>query len=203
MDDVTGETASTFRLGVGLSGLLAASCLDFSTPPPASVGEAGGQPEGADECPAPGVPVGVGPGAVMANWRLRDKDREPVALHDACGKVVLVSFGAGWCLACREEMPEFVRWQEAAADDLHLHYVLWQDDANNPASSTFAAEWVAEYAANFPIVTDPVGAVREAYAPNLELPITVLADRRMVIRAVDHYPNVERLREDVDALIAE
>lgn len=213
-------TACTERIGSGISGcvrthpsalralsllVFLSGCLDFSEPRPQGAGAVGPAASDADgdACPSPGVAAGDRVGTVIDPWKLRDRNREEVPLYDFCGKVVLLGVGAGWCIGCREEMPDFVEWQEELGDSLGIYYVLWQDDANLPASSTFAGEWEDEYASNFPIVTDPVGAVRQRYAPNLELPITLLMDRQMVIRAVDHYPEVSRLKTEIDALIAE
>ncbi len=177
-------------------------------------GALGGADQGADDdggdgggpaanCPAPGVPVGVSEGSVMADPRLKDRDRERVSLYDNCGRVTIVGIGAGWCIGCRAEMPEFVHWQEELPEDLGIYYLLWQDDLSQPAASTFAGDWADQYSANFPILTDPTASVRNGYAPSLDLPTTILLDRQMVIRKIRFYASVERLRFDVDELIAE
>lgn len=155
------------------------------------------------DCAAPGVALGVNEGEVIENLRLKDRERERIPVYRGCGKVTIIGLGAGWCVGCREEMPHFVEWQEELGDDLSIYYVLWQNNASQPASTTFAAEWADEFRANFPIVIDPTGYVRGTYAPGLDLPTTILLDREMVIRKIRFFNSVERLRFDVDELIAE
>ena len=186
--------------------LLLGGCFDLSELPPRLSGVSLGP--GAGDCLPEGTLTGVREGDVirdvgLAGRGLRDRQGDPVSLYDGCGKVTLLGLGAGWCLGCREEMPHFVEWHEELSEDLAIYYVLWQNNASQPASTTFAAEWQDEYDAEFPIVIDPLATVRNGYAPTLDLPTTILIDRNMVIRKIRFYASVEGLRGDLDELIAE
>ena len=206
-----------------VAALLLGGCFDLSEVDPrrgagdfGDLGGGGGGAEGVEgdpgevraDCPSPDTPTGFKEGDTMldvglARRGLKDRDGVPVSLYDGCGKVNLIGIGAGWCVGCREEMPEFVHWQAELPDDLAIYYVLWQDDLSQPAASTFIGDWVDEYSANFPVVSDPTGSVRNAAAPSLDLPTTILLDRDMVIRKIRFYSSTERLRIDLDELIAE
>jgi len=186
-----------------VAAVLVAGCFDLSELDVVSIAST----EGGGAAPAGCIPEGVAPGVlegdVMAEQKFKNRDGERISLRENCGRVTLLGFGAGWCIGCREEMPHFVKWQQELSEDLAIYYVLWQDNANQPASTSFAGEWADEYSANFPIVVDPTGRIRQLYAPELDLPTTILIDRHMVIRKIRFYATVDALRPAVDELLAE
>ena len=190
------RSPSTLMISLALFGV---GCFDASEVD----GGAARASEDVQGCPAEDVDVGATEGALIRDPRFKDRHGDRVSLYDSCGKITVLSLGAGWCIGCRAEMPEFVQWQDELDEDLSIYYVLWQDDATQPASSTFAGQWADQYAANFPIVTDPTGHVRATYASGLDLPATLLLDRHMVIRKIRFYPVLERRRADIEDLIAE
>lgn len=80
-------------------------------------------------------------------------------LAELRGRWVVVNFFATWCVPCRIEHPELVDFHQrhAALGDAAVVSVLF-DDAPDVAREFFAAE-----GGEWPVVTDPDGAIGVAY----------------------------------------
>jgi len=180
-------------------GLPASGCFELDFAEDASGGGGG------TGCPPDEALVGSGIGAIGPALELRNGEGETERLWDRCGKVTLLGLGAGWCVTCREEMAELVAWHgELAAAGFDVFYALYQDDAGNPASSSFARGWKEEYGAPFAVLADPLDRVRTLYRlTELDLPLTVVLDRSMVVRLVEGNLDPHALRSQIDAQLAE
>jgi thiol-disulfide isomerase/thioredoxin len=66
--------------------------------------------------PAPAGELSEVPAALSPTLSLPDLAGQPRSLDEFAGKVLLVSFWAGWCRPCIEEMPSIQRLREALAD---------------------------------------------------------------------------------------
>jgi len=72
---------------------------------------------------------------------------------------VIVNFWASWCVPCREEFPLFKQRLEelGASDGLVVLGVLYKDQADP------AKQFLDEFGATWPTVTDPGDAIAKAY----------------------------------------
>jgi cytochrome c biogenesis protein CcmG/thiol:disulfide interchange protein DsbE len=91
----------------------------------------------------------------------------------------VVNFWASWCVPCRDEFPMFKAKLAAlgASDGLVILGVLYKDEAD------LAKQFVTDFGAEWPTVTDDSGAIAAEYriaAP----PQTFFIDRDGVIRAL-------------------
>lgn len=104
--------------------------------------------------------------------------RAPVRLADTRGQVVLLSFWATWCPACRAELPTIQRLH-ARLKDRGFTVVAVSVDAGDAAG---VASFAAAQALAFPVALDPRMTVAARYGVRA-LPSTFLLDRQGRIRA--------------------
>lgn len=113
------------------------------------------------------------------------------------GEAVILNFWATWCPPCKEEIPELARLQ----DSLRSEPATVVGVAVSSGSRREIRDFGEEYGINYPIwLSDPGTAATEYRA--LGLPLTLLVDRRGVIRRRYMGPQTyETLRRDLRALM--
>lgn len=77
------------------------------------------------------------------------------ALADQAGRWTLVNFFATWCVPCRAEHPDLLRFSAAHADagDARVVSVVFSDQPDDVAA------FFAEYGGSWPVLDDEVGQV--------------------------------------------
>jgi cytochrome c biogenesis protein CcmG/thiol:disulfide interchange protein DsbE len=136
----------------------------------------------------------MGIGDVAPDFSRVDVYGKQVKLSELRGGLVLLNFWATWCAPCREEMPEFSRWQRAyGAKGLRIIGVSMDDDVES------VRQVLAGRPVSYPIV---MGDARfgESFGGVLGLPLSYLIDAhgRVVARYQGEIdlPRMEaRLRE--------
>lgn len=85
------------------------------------------------------------------DFSLRDMDTgEVVGLRDFRGQVVVVNFWASWCVACREEHPNFVgAWDRYRDRGVVFLGILYEDTPAN------AQAYMRELGGDWPSLLDP------------------------------------------------
>lgn len=143
-------------------------------------------------------------GVALAWWLYGGERRPDFALPDLegdihhvsewDGELLVVNFWATWCAPCREEIPMLI---EAQADYRERGLrVLGLALDRRPAVRRF----VEEYGIDYPVLVDAAGVARvqDAFGGGTGLPMTVIVDRKGMIR--ERVPGA-LTRERLDRLV--
>lgn len=112
--------------------------------------------------------------ALLMQLSLPDVNGTQQSLDQWRGKVLIVNFWATWCVPCREEMPEFVRTQDAYGAKGLQFVGIAVDDQDK------VARFVKEIALNYPALIGGFGAMElsKTFGNRLmALPFTIVVAR--------------------------
>ncbi len=82
---------------------------------------------------------------------------QPFDLNTLRGQFVVVDFFSSWCVPCRTEQPEFVKFAEHPRDQAVLVGVIFQDSVS--AIRAMLGPWIGLY----PVLVDPGGQIALQY----------------------------------------
>ena len=103
-------------------------------------------------------------------FSLPDLNGEQTSLSDQRGKLVLLHFGATWCVPCRHELPLLQTLDKQAIDGLRIVSI----NVNRGTQDTVKT-FIRDVTPGFQTLLDPDGTVRHQYAIR-GLPTTYLID---------------------------
>lgn len=108
--------------------------------------------------------------------RLRGVDGKNYDIDSLRGNVVLISFGATWCLPCKEELK--------ALEDLKREYrdkpvkFLWISiDHNDQVSDGGLRDYAKKLKISFPVLRDPETTTFSRFSPRRRLPTILFLDK--------------------------
>ncbi len=134
----------------------------------------------------------------LPRWPATPWRRQPLALADLRGNVVVVNFWATWCDPCRDEQPELV----GLADDYRAKGVEFLG-VNERDDTAKARAWIEEFDVPYPSIVDEPGAWADDFA-FFGLPDTYVIDAEGTIRwAVYGQTDAAQLKELIDGVLAE
>lgn len=110
---------------------------------------------------------------------LHDINGHSLRLADYKGKVLLINFWATWCIPCRSEIPELVKWQKQyRAQGLRIVGITYP-----PESISDVRRFVKRLRVNYPVAIG-TKATKANFTTSDTLPITVVIDRDGTVRDV-------------------
>ncbi|WP_420240035.1 TlpA family protein disulfide reductase [Telmatobacter bradus] len=116
-------------------------------------------------------------GSVVPDFERSDLHGNRVRVSVLRGHVVLLNFWATWCAPCQQEMPVFVEWQKKyAGQGLQILGVSMDDD------DRLVRKLATRLQINYPLMMADKNLL-DSYGEILGLPVTLLVDRKGVIRA--------------------
>jgi peroxiredoxin len=108
---------------------------------------------------------------------LQDINGQQVRLSDYKGKVVVLNFWATWCPPCRKEIPDFNELQTQYGDKGVQFIGVALDEEGLPK----VKKWMATNAVGYPVLIADA-AIKKAYGEMNAIPVTMLIDRKGIIR---------------------
>jgi len=122
--------------------------------------------------PSPPPTTGLAVGQAAPDFVLRDLAGHAVQLQELRGRVVLLSFWAIWCPACRLELPELQRLYEGLSP---AEVAILAINAGDPSDQV--AELMRREGYRFPVLLDGQGVAQSRFNV-FQYPITFLLDRQ-------------------------
>jgi thiol-disulfide isomerase/thioredoxin len=139
--------------------------------------------------------------AALLALELPDENGTVLRMEQWRGRVLVVNFWATWCVPCREEMPQFMKAQEAQGSR-GLQFVGIAVDQPDKV-----VQFVKELRLNYPTMVGGMGAIelsRDLGNRLMALPFTIVLDRAGRVAHTQLGPlSPDKLRGIVDPLLAE
>ena len=116
----------------------------------------------------------------VGDFSLRDLKGNTVRLSDYFGKVVLVAFWATWCGPCHIELLQLQAILERHREKGFILLTVSVDTADKESE---VRQFVRRYRYEFPVLLDQSSEVTDRFHPTMELPYSMLLDRKGRIAA--------------------
>lgn len=160
-------------------------------------------------CSPPEGPFGTSEGRRFLPFTLDDCNGDPFEFYGEAegycdASLTVFSMAAGWCEPCRveAELMQELLVDEYADAGVRVVVAIIQDNAYQPPSLDFCAEWAEQYGLTNPILVDPVQE-SGIYFPGGALPATLIVDSEgtIVFREYGAAEQLTTLRAEIDAAL--
>jgi thiol-disulfide isomerase/thioredoxin len=87
-------------------------------------------------------------GDVLDNFSMVDQHGEMVDLYSFCGRHVVITISAGWCVPCRSLAAELQSIQNTYREQgvgVQFIEIITEDNSGNPPSEAFLQGWARDY----------------------------------------------------------
>jgi thiol-disulfide isomerase/thioredoxin len=142
----------------------------------------------------------------QVNIKLRGTDGKTYDVASLRGNVVLVSFGATWCLPCKEELQALEQLKKEYKDKPVKF--LWIDiESQEDVSDGALRDYAKKLKVSFPVLRDPDKATFSRFSTRLRLPTILFFDKSGKLATPNHVGMaaipvyMARMRERLDKLL--
>ena len=99
--------------------------------------------------------------STMIDFKVYDREGNPVSLSDMAGKPVVVNFWATWCGPCKSELPAFEKAYKTYGDKVEFMMVNLTDGQRETVPKV--NEFISENEYTFPVYYDTKYSASAAY----------------------------------------
>lgn len=143
-----------------------------------------------------------------SDFKLRGADGKTYDVGGMRGRVVLVSFGATWCLPCKEELKALEQLKKEYKDK-PVQFLWISIESEEEASDGRLREYAKGLKLSFPVLRDPDKTVFARYSQRLRMPTVLFFDREGKLSLPNHVGMADapvymaKMRARLDKLLTE
>lgn len=155
------------------------------------------------DSPVPDVPAEEAEPHV---FQLRGVDGKDFDIANMRGQVVLVSFGATWCIPCKEELQALEQLKKEYKDK-PVKFVWVSVESEEEVSDGGLRSYAKQLKLSFPVLRDPERRTFARYSQRLRLPTILFFDREGKLSLPNHVGMaaipiyMAKMRERLDKLL--
>ncbi|HEY0379119.1 MAG TPA: TlpA disulfide reductase family protein [Pyrinomonadaceae bacterium] len=143
-----------------------------------------------------------------SDLKLRGADGKTYDVGSLRGQVVLVSFGATWCLPCKEELKALEQLKKEYKDK-PVKFVWISIEGEDEVSDGNLRDYARGLKLSFPVLRDPDRTIFARYSPRLRMPTVLFFDREGKLSLPNHVGMADAplymatMRKRLDKLLTE
>jgi peroxiredoxin len=119
------------------------------------------------------------------SFKLRGTDGKTYDLASLRGNVVLVSFGATWCLPCKEELQALEQLKKEYKDK-PVKFLWISIESQEEVSDGALRDYAKKLKLSFPVLRDPDKATFSRFSTRLRLPTILFLDKSGKLSTPNH-----------------
>jgi thiol-disulfide isomerase/thioredoxin len=146
------------------------------------------------------------PASEPISIKLRGVDGKAYDVASLHGNVVLVSFGATWCLPCKEELQALEHLKKEYKDK-PVKFLWISIESQEEVSDGALRDYAKKLKISFPVLRDPDKATFSRFSTRLRLPTILFFDKSGKLSTPNHVGMaaipvyMARMRERLDKLL--
>jgi thiol-disulfide isomerase/thioredoxin len=143
-----------------------------------------------------------------SDLKLRGTDGKTYDVASMHGQVVLVSFGATWCLPCKEELKALEQLKKEYKDK-PVKFLWISIESEEDVSDGGLRDYARGLKISFPVLRDPDRTIFARYSPRLRMPMVLFFDREGKLSLPNHVGMADAplymatMRKRLDKLLTE
>ncbi|HJU53692.1 MAG TPA: TlpA disulfide reductase family protein [Pyrinomonadaceae bacterium] len=148
------------------------------------------------------------PPADSSDLKLRGADGKTYDVASMRGQVVLVSFGATWCLPCKEEL-KALEVLKKEYKDKPVTFLWISIESEEDVSDKGLRDYAKGLKISFPVLRDPERTIFARYSQRLRMPTVLFFDREGKLSLPNHVGMADAplymatMRKRLDKLLTE
>jgi thiol-disulfide isomerase/thioredoxin len=146
------------------------------------------------------------PPLAPAGIQLRGADGKSYDIASMRGQVVLVSFGATWCLPCKEELKALEQLKKEYRDK-PVKFLWISIESESEVTDSGLRDYAKQLKLSFPVLRDPDKRTFARFSQRLRLPTILFFDREGKLSPPNHVGMaaipvyLAKMRERLDKLL--